>query len=58
MDEINDSLNTFSAIVGFKLRYFFDVVLSNSPIVIFAKYNVLDVLKRLIYCYILIPYLE
>lgn len=37
MDEINDSLNTFSAIVGCKLRYFFDVVISNSPIVIFAN---------------------
>lgn len=58
MDEINDFLNIFLVIVGCKFRYFFDVVLLNLLIVIFVKYNVLDVLKRLIDCYILIFYLE
>lgn len=58
MKEINDFLNIFLIIVGFKFRYFFDVVLLNLFDSDFCKCNVLDVLKRLIDCYILIFYLE
>lgn len=58
MKEINDFLNIFLIIVGCKFRYFFDVVLLNLFDSDFCKCNVLDVLKRLIDCYILILYLE